>query len=126
MRPSADESPPVTFLYQSGSALAKGRSAMFLPCYIGASFLPPHEGVDRHRIGVDKLMWGSHYPHLEGTWPNTTESLRATFGEYPEHEIRSILGTNAAEVYGFDTEALAPVVEKHGRALADIVGPAGA
>merc|ERR1711969_367004 len=83
-------------------------------CYIGASFLPPHEGVERHRIGVDKLMWGSDYPHMEGTWPNTMKSLQATFGDYPEEETRRILGTNAAEVYGFDLEALAPIADKIG------------
>ena len=40
-------------------------------CYIGASFMSPNEGKDRYKIGLDKLMWGTDYPHLEGTWPNT-------------------------------------------------------
>ncbi len=93
-------------------------------CYIGASFMPPHEGADRHRIGVDKLMWGSDYPHIEGTWPNTMDSLRATFGSYPEDETRRILGTNAAEVYGFDLEVLGPIGDKIGPALSDIAGEA--
>jgi predicted TIM-barrel fold metal-dependent hydrolase len=89
-------------------------------CYLGASFLPAHEGRDRHEIGVDKLMWGSDYPHLEGTWPNTMDSLRDTFGDYPEEETRAILGTNAAEVYGFDLGVLAPIAEKIGPELGDI------
>ena len=93
-------------------------------CYIGASFMPDHEGRDRHRIGLDKLMWGSDYPHLEGTWPNTMDSLRATFGDYPEGEIRALLGTNAAEVYGFDLDQLRPIADKIGPALADIRGQA--
>ncbi|MFP6630458.1 MAG: amidohydrolase family protein, partial [Myxococcota bacterium] len=83
-----------------------------------------HEGAERHRIGVDKLLWGSDYPHMEGTWPNTMDSLRATFGSYPEDETRRILGTNAAEVYGFDLEALAPIAEKFGPALSDITAEA--
>ncbi len=91
-------------------------------CFIGASFMPPHEGEDRHRIGIDKLMWGSDYPHLEGSWPNSRESLRATFGSYPESEIRTMLGSNAAGVYGFDTKKLEPVVSKIGPALSEIVG----
>jgi hypothetical protein len=86
--------------------------------------MPPHEGEDRHRIGVDKLMWGSDYPHMEGTWPNTMESLRATFGSYPEDEVRRILGTTAAEVYGFDLEALGPIGDKIGPSLSDIAGGA--
>jgi predicted TIM-barrel fold metal-dependent hydrolase len=89
-------------------------------CFIGASFLPSHEGKDRHKIGLDKLMWGSDYPHLEGTWPNTMDALRETFGSYPEEETRALLGTNAAEVYGFDLARLNPIAEKIGPELADI------
>ena len=89
-------------------------------CYIGASFMPAHEGKDRHEIGLDRLMWGSDYPHLEGTWPNTMDSLRETFGTYPEDETRALLGANAAEVYGFDLDQLAPIAEKIGPDVADI------
>ena len=91
-------------------------------CYLGASFLPPHEAVDRHRIGIDKLMWGTDFPHLEGTWPNTREALRKTFGTLPEDETRAMLGGNAVSVYGFDANALAPVAEKVGPTLDDITG----
>lgn len=91
-------------------------------CYLGASFLPSHEGKDRHAIGVDKLMWGSDYPHIEGTWPNTMDALRETFGDYPEAEIRSILGGNAAEVYGFDSEQLTKIAARIGPSLASIRG----
>jgi predicted TIM-barrel fold metal-dependent hydrolase len=93
-------------------------------CYIGASFLPPHEGKLRHDIGVDKLMWGSDYPHLEGTWPNTMKSLNETFGDYPEDEIRSILGLNAAKVYGFDLNELRPIADEIGPTIAQIRGEA--
>jgi hypothetical protein len=82
--------------------------------------MPAHEGKDRHEIGLDRLMWGSDYPHLEGTWPNTMESLRETFGTYPEEETRALLGTNAAEVYGFDLDQLVPIAEKVGPDIADI------
>ncbi|NQZ96333.1 MAG: amidohydrolase family protein [Myxococcales bacterium] len=93
-------------------------------CYIGASFMPDHEGRDRHRIGLDKLMWGSDYPHLEGTWPNTMDALRKTFAPYPEYEIRALLGANAAKVYGFDLDQLSPIGAKIGPALSEIVGEA--
>ena len=90
-------------------------------CYLGASFLPAHEGEDRHRIGVDKLMWGSDYPHLEGTWPNSLKSLPGTFGGYPEDEARAILGRNAAAVYGFELDKLVEVAGKVGPTLASVV-----
>jgi predicted TIM-barrel fold metal-dependent hydrolase len=94
-------------------------------CFIGASFLPPHEGELRHRIGVDKLMWGSDYPHLEGTWPNTMKALNETFAGYPEEEIRSILGNTAAEVYGFDVDELQPIVDEIAPTLSEIRGEVG-
>ncbi len=86
-------------------------------CYLGASFLAPDECQDRHRIGVDKLMWGSDYPHLEGTWPNTMGALRETFAELPEPETRAMLGENAARVFGFDSQALGEVAERIGPTL---------
>ena len=89
-------------------------------CFIGASFMPAHEGRDRHRIGIDKLMWGSDYPHLEGTWPFTMKALHETFGDYPEDEIEALLGGNAAAVYGFDVEQLRPIADRIGPALARI------
>ena len=93
-------------------------------CYIGASFMPDHEGEDRHKIGLEKLMYGTDYPHLEGTWPNTMDALRSVFAEYPENEIRAILGENAADVYGFDRDLLDPVAEKIGPSIAAIRGEA--
>ena len=69
-------------------------------------------------------MWGSDYPHLEGTWPNTMDALRKTFAPYPEYEIRALLGANAAKVYGFDLDQLSPIGAKIGPALSEIVGEA--
>ena len=94
-------------------------------CHLGASFLPAHEAKDRHAIGVDKLMWGSDYPHLEGTWPNTMDALRATFGTMPEDEVRRILGTNARDLYGFDAALLDEVAAKIGPSLLDLAEASG-
>lgn len=89
-------------------------------CWMGASFMRRDEGEARHRIGVDKLLYGTDYPHLEGTWPNTLDALRATFHDYPEQETRAILGTNAFDVYGFDREAMEGIARRIGPALADV------
>jgi predicted TIM-barrel fold metal-dependent hydrolase len=91
-------------------------------CWIGASFLPPHECKLRYDIGVDKIMWGSDYPHLEGTWPNTMKALNETFGDCPEEEVRDMLGRTAAEVYGFDVAALQPVADEIGPSIPEIRG----
>lgn len=89
-------------------------------CRLGASFMGPEEGKFRHDIGLSTIMWGTDYPHLEGTWPNTMTKMQETFSDYPEEEIRAMLGTNAAETYGFDTEKLAPIVDRIGPTLEEI------
>ena len=76
----------------------------------------------RYEVGVDKLMWGSDYPHIEGTWPNTMASLQDTFSDYPEDEIRSILGAKAAEVYNFDVDKVNQMGERIGPTLGEIRG----
>jgi predicted TIM-barrel fold metal-dependent hydrolase len=89
-------------------------------CHLGASFLHPDDCAERHRYGVDKLMWGADYPHLEGTWPNTRNALRETFGSVPENEVRAMLGENAAEVFAFDRDALAGAAARIGPKIDEI------
>ena len=83
-------------------------------CWAGASFMPKAEAQLRHRIGVDRLMWGSDYPHIEGTWPHTQQRLQAVFAGVPRAEVERMLGLNAAEVYGFDAAALEPLAARCG------------
>ncbi len=71
-------------------------------CWAGASFMTRLECELREGIGVDRIMFGTDYPHVEGTWPDTASRLRHTFGGLPEAEVRAMLGENAAEAYGFD------------------------
>ncbi len=91
-------------------------------CRIGASFMGPDEGARRHDIGIETLMWGTDYPHLEGSWPNTMDKMRETFAGYPEAEIRALLGGNAAETYGFDIDKLTPLAERIGPSVEQILG----
>jgi predicted TIM-barrel fold metal-dependent hydrolase len=92
-------------------------------CFAGSSFLRPSECALRYEIGVDKIMWGQDYPHTEGTYPYTRESLRNTFEGVPTDEIAAMLGGNAAEVYGFDLDALAPVAARVGPRVEEIAVP---
>jgi hypothetical protein len=41
----------------------------------------------------------------------------------PEAELRAMLGENAARLYGFDPEELAPHVARVGPTLEEFVGP---
>lgn len=83
-------------------------------CYIGASNTRRRELARRYEIGVDNLMWGNDFPHPEGTWPHTREFLANAFHDIPTDETEQILGATAADVYDFDTDALAPLVAEIG------------
>jgi len=82
-------------------------------CYIGASFLRPAEAEIARGVGIDRVMWGSDYPHIEGSYPHTHEHLRLTFAQMSRAETTTMLTDNAANVYKFDLEALAPLAEKY-------------
>jgi predicted TIM-barrel fold metal-dependent hydrolase len=92
-------------------------------CHVGASFMRPVESAERARIGVDRIMWGSDYPHYEGTAPYTREALRYTFAGIPPGEVAAMIGTNAAAVYRFDLDALAPLAARIGPTVAEVDTP---
>ena len=68
----------------------------------------------RHQIGVEKLMWGSDYPHMEGTWPHTTRKLAECFADVPKQEAWEMLSGVAARVYGFDLKRLGEIASEVG------------
>jgi predicted TIM-barrel fold metal-dependent hydrolase len=92
-------------------------------CWVGVSMPTPADVAVRDQIGLDRFMWGSDYPHDEGTHPFTREHLRQVFSDLPEEELRPILGGNAADLYGFDLDALAPVAAKVGPSVAEVAEP---
>jgi predicted TIM-barrel fold metal-dependent hydrolase len=46
--------------------------------FIGASTMSKEEIRRRYVIGTDVVMWGTDYPHPEGTWPHTAERCGPT------------------------------------------------
>ncbi len=84
--------------------------------FYGASFASPYEVEQAvaHGLG-SQLLWGSDYPHLEGTFvypegrdrPSVTRlALRNTFCAVPGDETLRMVGQNAVDIYGLDAEAL--------------------
>ncbi len=110
----------------AGSLSLKPSQYWARQCYVGASFMRPVECAERHGIGVEKIMWGSDYPHYEGTAPYTREALRHTFSDVPPDEVAAMVGGNAARVYGFDLDALAPLVDRIGPSVAEVAEPLAA
>ena len=82
---------------------------------IGASCVRRADIEARDEIGLESIMWGSDFPHPEGTWPNTGKYYEETFSGIPEADGRKILGENAVEFYGLDRDKL--------QAVADDIGP---
>lgn len=81
---------------------------------IGASCMSRREAELRHEIGVGNMMWGSDYPHPEGSWPVTRQQQLDALHDIPDDELTAMLGGNAVEFYGLDEEKLAPLAARIG------------
>jgi predicted TIM-barrel fold metal-dependent hydrolase len=92
-------------------------------CHVGASFLRPTEVILRHEVGIDNIMWGVDYPHIEGSQPYTRIHLRRTFAGLPTDEVEKLVSLNAAKLYKFDLDALRPLAERFCPTKAEIAEP---
>lgn len=93
-------------------------------CQLGSSFVRRHEVKLRDRVGTDRIMWGSDFPHLEGCWPWSREHLQMSFGgECTPEEIQAMVGGNAARVYRFDLDALGSIAARVGPPIEDLRQP---
>ena len=52
--------------------------------------------------GADCLLWGSDYPHDEGTFPHSQSVIDRTFQGVSESDKRKIVHDNAARIYGME------------------------
>ncbi|MEE3330410.1 MAG: amidohydrolase family protein [Myxococcota bacterium] len=92
-------------------------------CWYGASSPSPMEIRDRDKIGVERILWGSDYPHYEGTYPHTRLAYRHTFNDVDRNEVRMMLGSNAAELYGFDLDKLQSLADEFGPSPGEVGVP---
>ncbi len=60
--------------------------------------------LTREMIGVETLLWGNDYPHLDSTWPCSSEVRLEILRDVPEDEVRRMTIFNAAQLYGIDPE----------------------
>ncbi len=67
-------------------------------------FLRDPVGVKyRHDIGVDKLIWGTDFPHQQGDWPESRRVIDEMFADVPEDEKYAMLAGNAVEFFHLDS-----------------------
>jgi hypothetical protein len=91
-------------------------------CYL-ASELTPFESAMIDFMGADHILWGSDYPHEEGFAPHSKLAIRWALHDRTEDECRKILAENAARLYRFDLDALAPVAAEIGPTVAEVHTP---
>jgi predicted TIM-barrel fold metal-dependent hydrolase len=91
--------------------------------WMGVSMPGPADAAVRDKIGLERFMWGSDYPHDEGTHPFTREHLRAVFHDTDPAELQRLLAGNVAELYEFDLDALAPLAAEYGPTVDEIATP---
>ncbi len=92
-------------------------------CFIGGSFLARYEALRYDEPGMQNVLWGSDYPHTEGTWPVTDYALRNTFAGIPEPVVRRILGERALYALTLDPAPLREIAQRIGPRPSDIDRP---
>jgi predicted TIM-barrel fold metal-dependent hydrolase len=103
--------------------------------FVGASFQSRVEAEVAIAEGyAGNVMWGSDYPHPEGTYhwqpddspdtPTTRLAIRNTFSGLPDRQVRAMLGETGIEVYGLEGDKLRGVAERIGApTLAEVAQP---
>jgi len=76
----------------------------------------------RHEIGVNNLMFGSDFPHPEGTWPHTHRWMRDRLEGVPRDEFEKIVGLNALDMYPFDQKKLREIADRIGPTFEEVMG----
>jgi predicted TIM-barrel fold metal-dependent hydrolase len=70
-----------------------------------ATFQVDRTGLENlDRIGVDTVMWGSDFPHPDGTWPDSREILAPQLAGLAPDVVRKVVCDNAARLYDFPLE----------------------
>jgi predicted TIM-barrel fold metal-dependent hydrolase len=67
-------------------------------CY--ATFMTDPVGLEMlHRIGADRVMWSSDYPHQESTFGYTRSAIEAVFRATSLEDAQKILGKTALDLF---------------------------
>lgn len=70
-------------------------------CY--ATFMVDPAGLEMiHRIGADRALWSSDYPHNESTLGYTRSAIAEVFTSTADGEARRIIGANALDLFQLD------------------------
>ena len=62
------------------------------------------------RTGVRPLLWGNDFPHDEGTYPHSRQTVQKMCENLSRDDAASILGKTAADIFQFDPDVLTTAV----------------
>jgi predicted TIM-barrel fold metal-dependent hydrolase len=91
--------------------------------WVGCSFPNRYEVQHRDVVADGHWMWGSDFPHDEGTNPHSVDHIRISMEGLPTEDKRRLLAGNAAELYDFDLRALGRLAAKVGPAVQRVDTP---
>lgn len=73
----------------------------FHHCY--ATFMTDPAGLELlHRVGADRVMWSSDYPHQESTFGYTRSAIQAVFDATSQENAQMILGKTALKLFAME------------------------
>lgn len=83
----------------------KYKPSEYFKMHGAASFQEDPIGIETRKwMGIDSIMWGNDYPHIEGTWPHSKEVIDS-FGDITREETAKIIGLNAARIFNVEVPA---------------------
>ncbi len=88
MEPKLDERPSFYFNRQFWATFEEDRAGVILA----------REGI----LDIDRVMWGSDYPHTEGTFPHSQEAIARDFAGLSETQVYKLVVGNAARLYSLN------------------------
>jgi predicted TIM-barrel fold metal-dependent hydrolase len=92
--------------------------------FVGASFMSNREAKMFVELGLQhRVMWGSDYPHIEGSWPRSLKSLQMAFEGIDPETVERYLCKNATTAYGFELDDLDGVANRIGPTLRQVLTP---
>lgn len=92
-------------------------------CWLSASALFDEGSMAvRHEIGMDRIMWGTDFPHPEGCWPRTHEKMKQYMTGIAEDDLTKLLGANAVNCYNLNAAPLNEIAARIGPEKSVFVG----
>lgn len=81
---------------------AEQRPSELFKDHIYGCFVSDQVGIDeRHKIGVEQILFESDYPHSDCNWPHTRKILSEQLAEVPDEEARLIVEGNSRKIFNF-------------------------